>query len=314
MSQLFELNKNNLKEISEKNFDLEKDIQNIVESNVEKLFDLKLVKSEFIINNYRLDSLCFDEDKKSFVIIEYKKNQSYSVIDQGYSYLSTMLNNKSDFILEFNENMNASIKRDEIDWSQSRIIFISPSFNSYQKDSVNFRDMPFDLYEIKKFSNKYVSLNKLISESKESINKVTKRNKSLINKVADEIKVYSEDDVLKNRDEVRELYELLKEEVLKFHGSELVAARNYMTLKKNNKIVAYIGVQEKNIEISIIRRLSFKNQVDKAKISYEIKDPKKIFSIHKPDNRREIYRYKFNDEKDFNFLIDVLKHAFDSKK
>ena len=74
MSQLFELNKNNLKEISEKNFDLEKDIQDIVESNVEKLFDLKLVKSEFIINNYRLDSLCFDEDKKSFVIIEYKKN------------------------------------------------------------------------------------------------------------------------------------------------------------------------------------------------------------------------------------------------
>ena len=314
MSQLFELNKNNLKEISEKNFDLEKDIQDIVESNVEKLFDLKLVKSEFIINNYRLDSLCFDEDKKSFVIIEYKKNQSYSVIDQGYSYLSAMLNNKSDFILEFNENMNASIKRDEIDWSQSRIIFISPSFSSYQKDSVNFRDMPFDLYEIKKFSNKYVSLNKLISESKESINKDTKKNKSLINKVADEIKVYSEDDVLKNRNEMRELYELLKEEVLKFQGSELVAARNYMTLKKNNKIVAYIGVQVKNIDIGIIRRLSFKNQVDKAKISYEIKDPKKIFSIHKPDNRREIYRYKFNNDKDFNFLIDVLKHAFDSKK
>ena len=33
-----------------------------------------------------------------------KNSKSSSVIDQGYSYLSTMLNNKSDFILEYIEN------------------------------------------------------------------------------------------------------------------------------------------------------------------------------------------------------------------
>ena len=47
--------------------------------------------------------------------------------------MSVMLNNKSDFILEYNERKNKSLKRDEVDWSQSRIIFISPSFNTYKK-------------------------------------------------------------------------------------------------------------------------------------------------------------------------------------
>ena len=45
-----------------------------------------------------------DSLNDSFVIVEYKKGSSYSVIDQGYSYLSTMLNNKSDFVLELIEN------------------------------------------------------------------------------------------------------------------------------------------------------------------------------------------------------------------
>ena len=132
-------------------FKLEKDIQNIVEENSQELFNLQLVKSEFSINNYRLDTLCFDQENNSFVIIEYKKGSSYSVVDQGFSYLSTMLNNKSDFILEYNEKTKNTLRRDSVNWTQSRIIFISPSFNSYQKNSVNFKDIPFELWEVKKY-------------------------------------------------------------------------------------------------------------------------------------------------------------------
>ena len=137
---LYKLKDSKLKSVETKDFRLEKDIQNIVESNTEDLFNLQLVKSEFTIQNYRIDSLCFDQESNSFVIIEYKKGSSYSVIDQGFSYLATMLNNKSDFVLEYNESTNSSLKREQVDWSQSRVIFISTSFNSYQTDSVNFRD------------------------------------------------------------------------------------------------------------------------------------------------------------------------------
>ena len=70
-------------------FDLERDIQRVVEKNTQELFSLQFVKSEFSVQGYRIDSLCFDQEARSFVIIEYKNTQSYSVIDQGFTYLST---------------------------------------------------------------------------------------------------------------------------------------------------------------------------------------------------------------------------------
>ena len=92
--KLFSLNKDKLDPINGIPFKLERDIQNLIENNTSEIFDLEFVSSEFRIGDFRIDSLCFDNETNSFVIIEYKKGSSYSVIDQGYSYLSIMLNNK----------------------------------------------------------------------------------------------------------------------------------------------------------------------------------------------------------------------------
>ncbi len=105
---LYSLENNVLKEINENPFKLERPLQELCENNLEKIFGINYVKSEFSIHNFRLDTLAFDEELKSFVIIEYKKDKNFSVIDQGYAYLSVMLNNKADFILEYNENCNKS--------------------------------------------------------------------------------------------------------------------------------------------------------------------------------------------------------------
>ena len=83
--------------------------------------NLQLVKSEFVIKNKRIDTLAFDNQNKAFIIIEYKRDKNVSVVDQGFTYLSLMLENKADFIVEYNENMKVSLKREEVDWSQSRV-------------------------------------------------------------------------------------------------------------------------------------------------------------------------------------------------
>src|SRR3989339_266667 len=155
---LFKLEKENkLKEVHEIKFKLEKEIQRLTENNLLEIFDLRFVKSEFTLHNFRIDTLAFDEELKSFVIIEYKKDKSFSVVDQGYAYLSLMLNNKADFILEYNESLNSNLKRNDVDWSQSKVIFISPSFTDYQKESINFKDLPIELWEVKYFNNQTIS-------------------------------------------------------------------------------------------------------------------------------------------------------------
>ena len=57
-------------------------------------------------------------------------------------YLNLMLNNKADFILEYNEASSPEpLKKEDVDWSQSRIIFIAPEFTRYQQHAIGFKDL-----------------------------------------------------------------------------------------------------------------------------------------------------------------------------
>ena len=63
----YKINNEQLTLIKEKPFKLEKEIQNIVERNLQTLLGLDFIKTEF---SFRIDSLAFDSEKKSFVILE----------------------------------------------------------------------------------------------------------------------------------------------------------------------------------------------------------------------------------------------------
>ncbi|MCF7906601.1 hypothetical protein K9L04_01550 [Patescibacteria group bacterium] len=70
-----------LKPIKEKKISLEKEIQTLTENNMNEIFGLDFISSEFALNNLRIDSLAFDNETNSFVIVEYKRDRSFSVID-----------------------------------------------------------------------------------------------------------------------------------------------------------------------------------------------------------------------------------------
>lgn len=90
-----------LNEVKEKPFKLERDIQKLFEANLYEIMGLELVKSEFTIKNKRIDTLAYDAQASAFIIIEYKRDKNISVVDQGFTYLSMMLENKADFIVEY---------------------------------------------------------------------------------------------------------------------------------------------------------------------------------------------------------------------
>jgi len=314
---LYDINGGKLNQVDLNSFKLEKEIQNLVEKNTQTLFDLEFVSTEFSVNNFRIDTLCFDEESNSFVIIEYKKGSSYSVIDQGYSYLSIMLNNKSDFILEYNERCDKTLIRDKIDWSQSRIIFISPSFNSYQKNSVNFKDVPFELWEINRYSNNTISLNQIISKSTESINTSTnKGRKNIINKVSEEIKVISEEDhTNKTSDKIIENWRKLKNLILELEGVEILIKKSYISVVFGKKTLCYCNFKTKNIFIEINRGIK-KVGGEKSKNFFNIDDPKKLTTTYswtwKSGDRGNVYKIKFDDKTDLNYLIFLLKQKYES--
>ena len=66
------------KELKQKDFKNEKELQNFFENNIETILGYKFIDTEFVVGDFRIDSLAFDEESKSFRIIEYKNVKNLS--------------------------------------------------------------------------------------------------------------------------------------------------------------------------------------------------------------------------------------------
>lgn len=250
--RIFTSKKGQLSQLKQQKFKLEKDIQRLFEENLTLLSGYIFIRSEFSIKNSRIDTLAFDPETQAFVIIEYKRQQNSSVVDQGISYLNLMLEYKADFIVEYNEKQKFPLKRNDVDWSQSKVIFVSPAFNDFQIQATNFKDLPIELWEVNRFDNDIITLN-IINKSKSAPNiKAVSIEKNEEFSTLKEIKVYQESDHLSDKsDFIQELYEDFKQGILNLDPDiEINTRKLYIAFKKDRNI-ADIRIQQKNLKIWI---------------------------------------------------------------
>ena len=250
--KIFTSKKGQLSQLKQQKFKLEKDIQRLFEENLTLLSGYIFIRSEFSIKNSRIDTLAFDPETQAFVIIEYKRQQNSSVVDQGISYLNLMLEYKADFIVEYNEKQKAPLKRNDVDWSQSKVIFVSPTFNDFQIQATNFKDLPIELWEVNRFDNDIITLN-IINKLKSAPNiKAVSNEKREELSILKEIKVYQESDHLADKtDFIQELYESFRQAILNLDQNiEINVRKLYIAFKKDRNI-ADIRIQQKNLKIWI---------------------------------------------------------------
>lgn len=296
--------KTSLEYIKEKPFRLEKEIQDLSEQNLKTILDLEFVKSEFALNNFRIDTLAFDIEANAFVIIEYKRDKNFSVIDQGYAYLSLMLNNKADFILEFNESQNKTLKRTDVDWSQSRVLFISPKFTNYQREAINFKDLPIELWEIKRFSNETVSFDQIQKAGAQESIKTISKTDNTIDKVAKEIKVYSEEEHLERaNEEIKELYQKMKSAILNFDSIELKPKKKYIAFVAGRNVID-IHPQKKALKMWINMSIG------------ELDDPKEITRDVSTTGHwgNGDYELQINSDEDLEYILSLIKQSIKKNK
>lgn len=131
---------------------LEKELQYIIEKNMETFFGVTFLASEFVTTNGgRMDSLGLDENYCP-VIFEYKRSQNENVINQGLYYLDWLLGHKDSFKLLVLENLNKETA-DKIDWTMPRVICIAGDFNKYDESAINQMTRNISLIRYKKFDN-----------------------------------------------------------------------------------------------------------------------------------------------------------------
>jgi predicted transport protein len=293
-------NPNSLNILKENPFKLEKEIQTLFEKNLNELMGLEMVNSEFVIKGKRIDTLAYDLQSKAFVIIEYKRDKNVSVVDQGFTYLSLMLENKADFVLTYNETLKKSIHSTSVDWSQTRVVFVSTSFTENQRLATNFKDIAIELWEIKRYENDIISVNPIKkTKSAESIKPLTQQN-SVIKFVTDEIKVYNEEDHLKGYpEEMLELYETYKNAILNLADDiEIVPKKLYIAFKRNKNIVDIVTLN-KGLKLFINLK---KGQLD---------DPKNLMKDVSETGHwgNGHYEVIVSDTKNLEYIMSLVKQA-----
>ena len=296
--QLYQTQAQSLVELTEDPFRLEREIQSLFESNLYSFTGLEFIKSEFTIKNNRIDTLAFDPESQAFVIIEYKRERNYSVIDQGVSYLNLMLDYKADFIVEYNESQSKQLKRHDVDWSQSRIIFVSPSFTDYQKQSTNFKDLGIELWEIKRYQGGIVSVNPLQkAKSAPSIKQVQKVDSEDIQKIAKEIQQYDEAYHLADKsDDIKELYEQFRDSILNLAPDiEMNIRKNYIAFKCKNSNLLYVHFFKDFIRFDISEQR--KKLID---------DPRNFFKDVVDGN---YFAVKVKDSENLEYILSLIKQT-----
>ena len=147
-----------------------------------------------------------------------------------------MLERKADFVLKYNEKCNSNLRTSDIDWSQSRIVFVSPVFTRYQLNATDFKNIPVDLIKVTRYDDDIVDIDFIqkTSEVKIDVIPVSSDQKD----VTKEVVVYTEDDHLsKINNSTKDLYMKLKERILELDDIDVDVKKVYIAFKGSKNIV-----------------------------------------------------------------------------
>ena len=288
--------------VAEKSLPIEREIQRLTEANLKELFNLEFVSSEFAHNGLRVDTLCFDPENKSFVIIEYKKDRSFSVIDQGFSYLASMLNNKAEFLIEYNEKAKKPLKREEINW-QSKVIFIAPFFTPHQKAAINFKNLPIELWEIRYFDRDLVEYKQIEALStSEKIETVT--GSKFIKEVAEKIRPYDlEMHLKKGSEKTRNLLEILRERIFELGDVGEIYRQLYLGYRISDRKLNFVSIHVYKGKLQVYILVP----------SGRIIDPKKITERIPPSYgwAKNLLRFNIHSEKEIAYGMEMIRQSYD---
>ena len=132
--------------------DLEKPLQNLIETNLEALLGVRILASEHSTGKThagRIDTLGIDENNCP-VIIEYKRSVGENVINQGLFYLNWLMDHKAEFELLVLKKYGQKVGN-VIDWLAPRLICIASDFTKYDAHAVQQMQRNIELVRYKQF-------------------------------------------------------------------------------------------------------------------------------------------------------------------
>jgi predicted transport protein len=245
---IFQEHNHKLSVVPRTEFASERELQRLVESNLEEVFGCRFVATEFhtgSVHSGRIDTLALSEDGNP-VIIEYKKVENSSVVTQGLFYLDWIKDHKGDFQLA----VQSALGEVSVDWSHIRVICIAPSFDRYSLHAVKHMGSGLELWQYHRYTNGVLEIEEVYKgaepqRAKES--KSLKRNVEA-SELAEAKNVYSYEDHLSKADaETKVLVNALTEFIAGLDDSIAEVPQKFYIAYKLAKNLACVEVHRKKV-------------------------------------------------------------------
>lgn len=146
-------------------FQLENDLQKTIEQNLEEIFGVHFVASEFAVRGEqpgRIDTLGLDMEGAP-TIIEYKRDKSESVINQGLYYMNWLIDHRGDFTVVARDKLGADI---DINWNHPRLIIIAQNYAKWDIHAVNRMGEGIELWEYVRYGDDLLYLNQVYGQQR----------------------------------------------------------------------------------------------------------------------------------------------------
>ncbi len=176
---LFQINGGSTNLIKPTEFKLEKELQQLIEKNLQTLFNCRFVATEFStgkVHGGRIDTLAISEDDNP-VIVEYKIIASSDLLNQSLYYLSWIKDHKGDFEVAVTKQLGNNIT---VDWSDIRVICIAPEYKKYDLHAAQMLGTNIELWQFKLYINGVLHLEEVLRKSDFSELKTTENGKNPI--------------------------------------------------------------------------------------------------------------------------------------
>lgn len=162
--KLFQTQGGTLTELESSSAPLEKALQTQFENNLDALLGVRFLASEYsTTHGGRMDTLGVDENGYP-VIIEYKRDRSENVINQGLFYLDWLMDHRGDFEILVRDRYGKEAA-DQIEWSAPRLICIAADFTKYDEHAVKQMGKNIELIRYRKFGEGLLLLELLTAVS-----------------------------------------------------------------------------------------------------------------------------------------------------
>lgn len=269
-------------------FNSELILQRNTQNNLD-LFNLEFVATEFQYNDLRFDTLAFDEETNSFVIIEYKNKLDFEVLNQGETYYNLLLDNKQVYIDKYNEVFKTEFKEEDFDFDKTKVLIIGPKFNKKQLASAKSPHYPFEIWKVKVNEKFCISYENVITNEIKYL-QVTKDDLEL-----------TEEELLQDRsDEVIELYEGITNGVInKFPDAIKRILIDAFAYYLNDKLICKFVFLSKFLKVYF-----YTNEINDIKGKMEDITGKGI-------EGNTYYRFKLTSKEDIDYFIEMFKQLYD---